>query len=680
VFLFHQYKIVCLLHYKKMEVDEKVELQSNEVKAKQIHSPSVSHKRKKRKKQPSSPISKQSKNKKKKVKRIKPIKVQTKDPNRGFWNENLAKKATNVWLPVGVVPDSIGSSNPISSFQTKRLKVEAQEVRQPLDVQPQGRVDVEETKRMANKKGIKARVKSTNDEKTPEEAESEKQQLKEWIERKQGEKLTQDEREKYSKSYQRSRKILLNPNSTQYDILMRWMQDYRATYNRALGDLLRINKHRMMDTEKGSMDKLMCYLTNKFVTGENVEKSAKWDYLVRTPADIRKGAVRELISHCKTFKTNFKNRVALREKYPNVRRFQKDYPFHLGFKSRKEFTSDSFDIEQKSYRFKSSQSFSLYPGFKSSTLSMGETKTMMHDINIYQSKDVNHKFTLTKETVSSDIKIHYSYGKFYLLAPYVINVKQNVTSTSLMEMQVEGVEYNKHTEKWQRENGPSSRHLVGAIDPGVRKPFTVYSPEEQVEIFGCNSNKIIDQHLWRVERTKEKRDSQVKILLNEKNDKNLRRTRKEKMKRRVMMRKANQKYVAAREKMQDVVKNFHYNVAHRLCRGYKTILLPTYSAKNMSRKMGRKIGKQVVKRMQALSFYKFSQRLKQVASLYPGCTILRGSEAYTSKTCGKCGVLCEDLGGDETFECQECGLVCDRDIHASRNVYLRFLNIQVIQA
>ena len=47
------------------------------------------------------------------------------------------------------------------------------------------------------------------------------------------------------------------------------------------------------------------------------------------------------------------------------------------------------------------------------------------------------------------------------------------------------------------------------------------------------------------------------------------------------------------------------------------------------------------------------------------------SEAYTSKTCGRCGWQHPLLGGAETFECENCGLHIGRDINASRNIYIR---------
>jgi hypothetical protein len=40
-----------------------------------------------------------------------------------------------------------------------------------------------------------------------------------------------------------------------------------------------------------------------------------------------------------------------------------------------------------------------------------------------------------------------------------------------------------HTSTWFFNGGPEKRDKIGAMDPGVRKPYTIYSPEGRVDIF-----------------------------------------------------------------------------------------------------------------------------------------------------------------------------------------------------
>ena len=51
------------------------------------------------------------------------------------------------------------------------------------------------------------------------------------------------------------------------------------------------------------------------------------------------------------------------------------------------------------------------------------------------------------------------------------------------------------------------------------------------------------------------------------------------------------------------------------------------------------------------------------------------AEEYTSKTCGACGQVNYFLGSKKTFECF-CGNVCDCNIHAARNILLKWLSTE----
>ena len=56
-----------------------------------------------------------------------------------------------------------------------------------------------------------------------------------------------------------------------------------------------------------------------------------------------------------------------------------------------------------------------------------------------------------------------------------------------------------------------------------------------------------------------------------------------------------------------------------------------------------------------------------------GKNLIVVAEAYTSKTCCKCGALHHKLGGNKRFKCPGCGFLADRDIHAAFNMFLAFL-------
>jgi putative transposase len=74
--------------------------------------------------------------------------------------------------------------------------------------------------------------------------------------------------------------------------------------------------------------------------------------------------------------------------------------------------------------------------------------------------------------------------------------------------------------------------------------------------------------------------------------------------------------------------------------------------------------------MSFLSHYKFMQRLKAKAAVR-GVTVLIVFEHYTSKTCGRCGHMKENLGSSKTLQCDQCSSVLDRDCNGARNILLR---------
>ena len=73
------------------------------------------------------------------------------------------------------------------------------------------------------------------------------------------------------------------------------------------------------------------------------------------------------------------------------------------------------------------------------------------------------------------------------------------------------------------------------------------------------------------------------------------------------------------------------------------------------------------------SHYQFRSVLENKARRYRGAKVVVVDEAYTSKTCGRCGWIHARLGGSKTFRCSECGWVVDRDVNGARNSVLRAL-------
>jgi putative transposase len=71
-----------------------------------------------------------------------------------------------------------------------------------------------------------------------------------------------------------------------------------------------------------------------------------------------------------------------------------------------------------------------------------------------------------------------------------------------------------------------------------------------------------------------------------------------------------------------------------------------------------------------LSHYRFRERLINKGKMF-GCDIRVVSETYTTSTCSNCGNINDKVKGNHIYKCKNCGLLIDRDINASRNIYLR---------
>ena len=98
---------------------------------------------------------------------------------------------------------------------------------------------------------------------------------------------------------------------------------------------------------------------------------------------------------------------------------------------------------------------------------------------------------------------------------------------------------------------------------------------------------------------------------------------------------------------------------------YTDVYLPSFDSQDMVKNNPIMMSK--TKRcMNRLRHYTFKQRLLNTKNL----NVHIVNEAYTSKTCTRCGCLNSKLGNKKTFDCHMCGLLIDRDINGARNIYI----------
>jgi putative transposase len=127
-----------------------------------------------------------------------------------------------------------------------------------------------------------------------------------------------------------------------------------------------------------------------------------------------------------------------------------------------------------------------------------------------------------------------------------------------------------------------------------------------------------------------------------------------------------------RLKIRNLIDEAHKQIAHYLTRNYRIIFLPTFETSQMVSRARRKIRSKTVRAMLGWAHYRFELFLDYQASC-TGSTVIKGSEAYSSKTCTKCGQIHQTLGGSKVFKCKSCGNTLPRDFNGALGFLLRAL-------
>ena len=196
---------------------------------------------------------------------------------------------------------------------------------------------------------------------------------------------------------------------------------------------------------------------------------------------------------------------------------------------------------------------------------------------------------------------------------------------------------------------PTGFHSTVALDPGVRTFQTIYDADGHGIQWGEGDM------------------SQVFVLCRQADQIQLKISKKRAT---WALRRA---YHRKLRKIKDKIKECHNKLALFLCENYRVILIPKFQVSRMVKKSNRKIKTKTVRQMCCWSHYAFREALKNKAALFPWCTVVEVGEAYTSKTCEECGTLHQKLGSNKVFKCPKCNYIADRDLHAAKNILLRYI-------
>ena len=191
----------------------------------------------------------------------------------------------------------------------------------------------------------------------------------------------------------------------------------------------------------------------------------------------------------------------------------------------------------------------------------------------------------------------------------------------------------------------NQRNGTVALDPGVRTFVTFYSPTVHGKIGEGDF-----QEIYRLCRGLDSIQSQVSLSQG---------------RRKYRLRKAAGRL---RWKIFDRVDELHKKTAHFLVTRFDRVLIPYFETSEIVTKLRSKTARSML----TFAHYRFKEFLKIKAQEY-SCEVLEVSEAYTSKTCSYCGKV-HNIGSKTRMKCS-CGIDVDRDLNASRGIYLRTLAV-----
>jgi transposase len=174
-----------------------------------------------------------------------------------------------------------------------------------------------------------------------------------------------------------------------------------------------------------------------------------------------------------------------------------------------------------------------------------------------------------------------------------------------------------------------------ALDPGVRTFQTGFSEKEVVEF--KSRTELLEKYHASIARIQAKKNCHNK----------------------------NKKIQRKYKRIKGVIDDLHWKTITYIKKNYTVCILPPFESQEM---VGTVHSPKTKRTLLGLKHYQFKQRIKQKVPF-----VIDLGEHYTSKTCTSCAEQNHTLGSKKIFSCENCGLVIDRDINASRNIYLKFL-------
>lgn len=337
--------------------------------------------------------------------------------------------------------------------------------------------------------------------------------------------------------------------------------------------------------------KNMYWLRKKFINACNIPNKSKW--LLETPKSVRDGALHDLDQ---AYKTNFA---------------KKDHKFSISFRKKKDNQSIVISYDQ----------IKTWKKDNTSIGEMGMFPTFVKNKILFHCKKNN-----LPDNIEYDCRLSLNkLGQFHLHIP-IAKVCENQTDQ----------------DNWC------------SIDPGVKIPWTVYSPTPGI-CYKIGENDI--SRIFRLCRHLDKLISKTTATGKHKGKKRSRRQMKIAQTR-------------LRTRIKCLVDEVQWKAINFILSQFKNVIIPPFQTSQMVKKLDRKITSQSVRKMICWKHFTFRQRLLYKAELCNANVFVR-TEQYTSKACTNCFNIKYNLGGSRTYKCTKCHIISNRDVCGARNIFLK---------
>ena len=110
-------------------------------------------------------------------------------------------------------------------------------------------------------------------------------------------------------------------------------------------------------------------------------------------------------------------------------------------------------------------------------------------------------------------------------------------------------------------------------------------------------------------------------------------------------------------RIKNLIEEMHNKLCIFLCKNFDMILIPNFRTKEMVGELKSK----TARNMQTMSHYTFKEKLKVKGKEY-GTIVIEVNEAFTSRTCGKCGNI-NKKSKSKDYKCKKCKVQIDRDLN-----------------